>query len=187
MFVRAILPGVLFWALGVASSENTGKTLSGPDNIYDTLKHTALGHFRAHESPNPFDPDEIGRFRSECAFQRYHPQDSLPEASRAPQYKEAHDKTLKLLGGPIEHLYFELHDMSVDATNNKVAMRFNATYDFKAFADEPAEYGYTADYMWLMEMEPSGQKIVRLEEFLDPQRVVNHIIPKAEKYAAWKA
>ncbi|KAJ3496006.1 hypothetical protein NLG97_g2983 [Lecanicillium saksenae] len=162
-------------------------TSAAPDGLYETLKQTALGHFHAHESPDPFDPTEIDKFRSEDAFQRYHPQDSIPEASRAPQYKQAHDETLKLLSGPIQRLTFDLHDMSVDSHNRLVAMRFNATYDFKAFGDEPAEYGYAADYMWVMEMEASGQKITRVDEFLDPQRVVDHIMVKAEKYAAWSA
>ncbi len=160
---------------------------NSPENLYEIIKQTALGHFHAHESPNPFDPEEIDKFRSDEAFQRYHPQDSLPEASRAPQYREAHDKTLNLLRGPIERLVFELHDMSVDSHGRVVAMRFNSTYDFKAFGDELAEYGFTADYMWIMEMEPSGRKIVRVEEFLDPQRVVDHIMVKAEKYAAWNS
>ncbi|KAJ6790131.1 hypothetical protein PWT90_05305 [Aphanocladium album] len=193
MLIYAALLGMLPALVTAASipqnaASSSSEALSGsPDSIYEILKQTALGHFHAHESPDPFDPTEIDKFRSEDAFQRYHPQDSIPEASRAPQYKEAHDKTLKLLSGPIEQLKFELHDMSVDSHNRVVAMRFNSTYDFKAFGDEPAEYGFTADYMWVMEMESSGKKITRVDEFLDPQRVVNHIMVKAEKYAAWSA
>lgn len=189
MLVRGSRLGKLPWALAVACAITQQHILVAAvpyaaDNVYDILKQTALGHFHAHESPNPFDPVEIDKYRSEGAFQRYHPQDSIPEASRGPQYKEDHDKTLKLLSGPIAQLTFDLHDMSVDSQNYQVAMRFNATYDFKAFGDEPAENGYTVDYMWIMEMESTGDKILRVEEFLDVQRVVGHIMVKAEKYAA---
>lgn len=64
-----------------------------------------------------------------------------------------------------------------------MAMRLRATYDFRAIGDdEPAEKGYTAEYVYLHKMDESGRNIVRLDEFLDPQRLFGFVFGKAERY-----
>lgn len=55
-------------------------------------------------------------------------------------------------------------------------MRLKATYAFKAIGDdEPAEKGYTAEYVYLIEIDESGKKIVKFDEFLDPQRLLGYV------------
>ena len=62
-------------------------------------------------------------------------------------------------------------------------MRLRAPYDFQAIGDdEPAEKGYTAEYVYLHQMDESGKKIIRLDEFLDPQRLLGYVLGKAERY-----
>lgn len=78
---------------------------------------------------------------------------------------------------------FEVYETIVDVNNRTVAMRLRATFDFKAIGDdEPAEKGYTAEYVYITEMDESGTKVVKMEEFLDPQRLLGYVLGKAERY-----
>lgn len=57
--------------------------------------------------------------------------------------------------------------------------------DLKAVgSEEPAVKGYTAEYVYMTEMDDSGTKIVRMEEFLDPQRLLCYVFGKVERYNA---
>ena len=154
--------------------------------LYDQLKQTALSHWRGHESP-PFDPNNTLPFRSADCVQFIHPAESLPEAFRGPLYQEQYCYALNTLGAVIERLSYELRDITVDPIERKVTTSFRASFDFKAFGNEPAEQGYTAEYMWMVEMDESGKQIVRMEEFVDPQRLLGYVFSKAQKYAGFIA
>lgn len=90
---------------------------------------------------------------------------------------------MTFFGSAIQRLSFNIQDTVVDTERRTVVMRLRAKSDFKAFGDTAKEEGYTADYMWLMEMNEDS-KIMRVEEFLDPQRLMGHVQPRAEQYAA---
>lgn len=153
------------------------------DAFYETLKRTALDHLHAYESPGAFNPEDTLKYRSEDCVQHLHPSESVPESFRGALYKEQYSGALRMLGAPIDKLTFDLHDLAVDTQRRTVATSFTATFDFKAFGNEPAEHGYTAEYFWIVEMDPSGQKVVRMEEFLDPARLLGHVLDKAHRYA----
>lgn len=155
------------------------------DQFYETLKQTALDHWHAYQSPGAFDPQKTLQYRSADCVHRLHPSESIPEAFRSPQYREQYTQALNFLGPPIQRLLFDMHDICIDTNKRMVTMSFKATFDFKALGDEPAEIGYSAEYVWIMEMNMDGDKINRVEEFLDPQRGVAHIAEKAQRYASW--
>lgn len=90
---------------------------------------------------------------------------------------------MHFFGSVIERLVFEIQDTVVDVETRTVVVRLRATFDFKSFGDELEEKNYMADYMWLTEMDENG-KIVRVEEFLDAQRLMGYVQPRAERYLA---
>ena len=78
---------------------------------------------------------------------------------------------------------FEVYKTIVDVKIQTVAMRLRATFEFKAIRDEePAEKDYTAEYVYITEMDESGEKVVKMNEFLDPERLLGHVLGKAERY-----
>lgn len=155
------------------------------DQLYETLERTALDHWHAYQSPGAFDPRKTLQFRSAECVHTLHPFESIPEAFRSPQHTEKYSQALNFLGPPIDRLSFHMLDMCIDTKKRLVTASFKATFDFKAFGDEPVETGFNAEYVWIMQMNAAGTKIDRVEEFLDPERGVAHISEKAQKYASF--
>lgn len=150
---------------------------------YEQLRETAIAHVRAYENPNPFHNPSIQQHRDPGSVHFLHPVDSIPAAFSGPITDTKFADAMHFFGSVIEHLAFEIQDTVVDVETRTVVVRLRATFDFKAFGDEPEENNYMADYMWLTEMDEKG-KIVRVEEFLDAQRLMGYVQPKAERYLA---
>ena len=103
-------------------------------------------------------------------------------------FQQSHQKEqfadfMHFFGGCLERCQSPIKDLVIDTRKRQVVPRFQAIYDFKAFDSEPKEEGYTAEYMVLFEMEETGTKVVRVEEFQDPQRLMEHVAPRAKRYA----
>lgn len=150
--------------------------------LYETLKKNAIGHIRAYESPAPFDNATIQLYRAPECVHFLHPVDSIPSPFNKAIEPSQFAQFMVFFGSAIERLSFDIKDIVVDTENRTVVTRLRATFDFKAFGDTVRDDGYTADYMWLMEMNEDG-KIIRVEEFLDPQRLMGYVQPRAERYA----
>lgn len=154
--------------------------------VYESLKKTAIAHIRAYESPKPFDNDAIQQFRDLDCIHYLHPVDSIVSPFNEPIRPTQFVHAMEFFGGAIESLKFDIQDLIVDTEQRTVVVRMKAIFDFKAFDTEDKVEGYTADYMWLTEMNPEG-KIVRVEEFLDPLRLMGYVKSRAERYAACAA
>lgn len=152
-------------------------------SLYETLKRNATSHVRAYESPEPFDNATIQQYRDPGCVHFLHPVDSIPSPFNGPIEPSQFAQFMTFFGSAIERLSFDIQDAVIDTEKRTVVMRLRATFDFKAFGDKAKEEGYTADYMWLMEMNEDN-KIIRVEEYLDPQRLMGHVKPRAEQYTA---
>lgn len=150
---------------------------------YAQLRKTAIAHVRAYEDPSPFHNPSIQQHRDPESVHYLHPVDSIPADFNGPITDTKFANAMHFFGSVIERLAFEIQDTVVDVETRIVVVRLRATFDFKAFGDEPEEKGYLADYMWLTEMDEKC-RIVRVEEFLDPQRLMGYVQPKAERYLA---
>ena len=153
------------------------------DTMYETLKQTATAHIRAYEGPIPWDPNETLKHRTPECVHYLHPKESIPEAFSRPLYQEDYRNALNHFAPVIERFSSDISEMAVDVKQKMVTARITATFDFKAVRDdEPSEQGYKAEYMYLMEMDATGKKVVRFEEFLDVQRLLGYVAGKAERY-----
>lgn len=151
---------------------------------YEQLRETAIAHVRAYENPSPFHNPSIQQHRNPSSVHFLHPVDSIPAEFNGAITDQKFADAMHFFGSVIERLAFEIQDIVVDSRTRTVVVRLRATFDFKAFGDEPEEKGYMADYMWLTELDEQC-KIVRVEEFLDPQRLMGYVQPKAERYLAY--
>lgn len=152
------------------------------DDLYETLKQTAIDHLKAYDSPDPWKPDPIQKFRTPDCIHYIHPTESIPESFRAIDHE--HFKGSMAFFSPVlESSTFEVKEAVVDVKQKTVAARVTAIYDFKAIGNEPAEKGFTADYVVLTEHDDSGKKIKRIVEYLDVQRMMEYVRGKAERYA----
>ena len=154
---------------------------------YETLKQTVIAHVRAYEGPPAWDFETIWKHQTEECVQYLHPKESLPDAFNGPIRKTRYAKALGLFGPVLDRCVFEIQDISVDVEKRLVGVRLQATLDFKGFGDEEAEQGYTAEYTWFVELDETVEKTVRVEEFMDVQRLMGHVEPKAERYLAFLA
>ena len=78
---------------------------------------------------------------------------------------------------------FNIYETIVDIKIRTAAMRLRATIDSKAIGnDESAGRGYTAEYVYITDMDESGEKVLSMEEFIDPLRLLGYVLGKAERY-----
>ncbi len=63
-----------------------------------------------------------------------------------------------------------------------MAITLHPTFIPKAIGDiTSVEKASAARYVYLTEMGQSGEKVVKMEQFLDPERVLGHVLGKAER------
>ena len=75
----------------------------------------------------------------------------------------------------------EIKQVAADVKTRTVVVRFEAYFDFKAVGDEPEDKNYLIEYCWITEHDESGEKIVGMEEFLDPIKA-GYMIDKSIRY-----
>ncbi|KAK4505120.1 hypothetical protein PRZ48_003083 [Zasmidium cellare] len=156
--------------------------LTMPSQLYETLKATATAHVQAYSSPNHWDADAIWPLRTPDCVHYLHPAESIPPPFNEPIREEKHRHFMKFFGDCMYNCKFDILDMAIDEDKRIVVTTLQATYDFKAIGEEPEVKGWTAQYVWLTEMEETGKKIKRVEEFMDVQRLLGFAAGRAEKY-----
>jgi hypothetical protein len=128
-------------------------------------------------------PEKTLKYRAPDCVHYLHPYESIPDGFNGALYQEQYVGALNAFRHVLDKCEFQIFETIVDAKARKVALRLKATFDFKAVSeDEPEEKGYSAEYVYITEMDESGRKIVKFEEFLDPQRLLGYVFPKAERY-----
>lgn len=156
------------------------------DTLYETLKKAATDHAHAYNSPNPWNYDKVSSFRTPDCVQYLHPVEAMKapfdQGLGLPQLKQALDH----FGPVLDKCDFDVKEVAVDTRTRLVTARIQATFDFKAFGDEPAETGYMAEYIVMTEHDESG-KVKRVEEFMNTDRLMGYIEPKASRYQAYVA
>ncbi|KAL9097595.1 MAG: hypothetical protein Q9165_000492 [Trypethelium subeluteriae] len=153
------------------------------DQLYETLKQTAIAHIKGYESPTPFNNEAIQQRRTPECVHYLHPVESIPAPFNAAIKIGQFTGFMHFFGGCLDRFSLPIKDLVIDVRQRTVVARLGAIFDFKAFGNEPKEEGYTSEYMVLMEMEESGTKVVRVEEFLDPQRLMGYVQLRAQRYA----
>lgn len=73
----------------------------------------------------------------------------------------------------------------IDPVERIAAHGLDCVMSFKAFGDEPALEGYTAEYVWTIWTDESGTKITRVEEAVDLPRVIGYAAARAGRYAEY--
>lgn len=152
-------------------------------DLYSTLRRTADAIVAAYSSPQPWNPDQIWATRTDDCLHYIHPREAVPEAFRSAIDKNGHVQSLKFLGPVLERFRLDIEDAVIDVSTKTVVMRLTAKYDLLAVGSEKAERGLTTEFMWLAEMDESGEKVKRLEEFLDHSSFLELLIERAAKYA----
>ncbi|KAI9659036.1 MAG: hypothetical protein M1821_001996 [Bathelium mastoideum] len=153
------------------------------DQLYETLKQTAIAHIQGYESPSRFNNKAIQKYRTPEYVHCLHPKESIPPPFDEPIKLEQFAGIMHFFDGCLDRFHSEVEDIVVDARERTMVARMSSVLDLKALENEPKEEGYTAEYMLLMQVEESGKKIVRVEEFLDSQRLMGCVQPKAGWYA----
>ncbi|KAF2158424.1 hypothetical protein M409DRAFT_31070 [Zasmidium cellare ATCC 36951] len=153
-----------------------------PSQLYEILKETATAHVRAYSSPKHWDADAIWPLRTSDCVHYLHPIESIPPPFNEPIREEQHRHFMAFFGDCMSRCQFDILDMAVDEERRIVVTTLQATYDFKAVGDEPEVKDWTAQYVWLIEMEETGRKIKRVEEFMDAQRLLGFAATRAHKY-----
>lgn len=143
------------------------------DDLYETLKQTAIKHIQAFESPNPFDAHEVYKYRAPGAFMYFHPYNSVPApfGDRRKITWPDHEPALTSLGAVMDRMKFDIKEVSVDVKKRMVTARIEGHFDFKAVGDMPEVKDWVIGYVWITEHDDSGEKIVRLEETMDVVQV----------------
>lgn len=157
--------------------------------LYDTLEKTALDHMHACESPHPWSFEHIWQYRTEDCVHYLYPNALLPAPFNKGLAKDGFQSAMKFFGSVMDSTHFELHDMCVDTKKRTVMMRVTAHMDLKAVPGEGSDgeeavQDWQAQYMWLNHMNESGNKIRRIDEFMDAERLMAHVKARAEKMMA---
>lgn len=76
----------------------------------------------------------------------------------------------------------DIKQVVVDTQSRTVVVRFEAYFDFKPVGEEPKEKNFLIEYCWITTHDESGEKIVGMEEFLDPMKS-RYMIDKSMRYA----
>ena len=153
------------------------------DDLYETLKATAIGHIRAFEDPNPFDTDEVYAFRSDDFHMIFHPTNSLPPPFNdgAVITRQEHEPALRALNGVITAVKFHIKQITVDVKERVVTVRHEGHYDYRAIADMKEEKDWMVEYVWMTKHDESGKKIVSMHEVIDVVQVLP-MLQRAGKY-----
>lgn len=160
-------------------------TMSEDNKLYQTITETVLAHTKGYCDPHPFDNDTIQQYRTPGCLHHLHPQESIPTPFNEPIDRAMFTGFMTFFGQCLDRAELNVRDLVVDTQKHQAVVRLDAVFDFKAFAEEPALSGYTAQYMWLMDLEEDGTKVKRVEEFLDPDRLLNYVRTRAQRYAEW--
>lgn len=152
--------------------------------LYTQLRDAAIGHVKAYESPKPFENEAIQVFRAPECVHNLHPIQSIPEPFNQPIKHQQFVHAMEFFGSAIERLSLNIQDITVDVVTRTAVVRILAIFDFKAFGEVQEENNFQADYMWFTEMNDEG-KIVRVEEFMDVQRLMGFVKSRTDKYLAF--
>lgn len=155
------------------------------DQLYETLKRSATNHIKAFESPNPFDADAIYACRTTDSFMIFHPSNSVPApwGSGAKITPEMHHPGAKAIGAAMNGVKAEVENLIIDVKKRTVVAQVKMFYDIKGFGDEAEDKGYMCEYVWITQHDDSGEKIVRMDEFIDPIRA-GYMLEKVGRYNA---
>lgn len=155
------------------------------DKLYETLKNTAISHVKAFESPDPFNPERIYSFRAPGCIMHFHPCNSVPppfDNNNDISWDKHHPGALRTLGAAMDRMKGDIKQVIVDVQTRSVVVRFEAYFDFKPVDEEPPEKDYLIEYCWITMHDESGEKIVGMEEFLDPIKA-GYMIDRSIRYA----
>lgn len=93
-----------------------------------------------------------------------------------------HEPALLMLGAVMEKMHWAIHEVTVDTAARTVAARLTAHYTFKPVKEDLRSVEWPIEYVWVVECDESGEKIVRMEECLDAERA-GFMLKRAAKYA----
>ena len=150
---------------------------------YETLKHTAEGFIKAYGEPRAWDPNEVWQYCTADKVHYLHPKQSLPPGFNGVLHKDEFFQSLQFFGGVMDYTRIEIDEMAIDVKKRIVSLRLTDVFDVKPVGGADAVKGFAAEYMCLLEMEETGKKISRVEEYIDVGRLMGFVKPKAEQYA----
>jgi hypothetical protein len=145
---------------------------------------------RAYESPNPWSFEDIWKHRVDDAIHYLYPTNLLPPPFNKGLRKDAFKDAMHFFGSVIDEARFEVHHVSVDTRNRTALLRVTGHFDLKAVSRTEdhdavaAEKDWQAQYMLLFHMDDNGSKVVRIDEFMDAQRLMEHLKTRAEQMMA---
>lgn len=155
-------------------------------DLYLKVKNLALAYVKAHDEPTPWDPDNLWQYRSEDCVQSLHPKESIPSPFDEDLGKEQYYEALRFFGAVISKSRFEVGQIVVDVEQRKAVVSINAKLDLKAVGEEPEEKEWPASYVLIIKVDDEAKKIVRVDEYLNAGKLMEHVRPKAERYAQMK-
>ncbi|KAF7186361.1 hypothetical protein HII31_12292 [Pseudocercospora fuligena] len=143
------------------------------NDFYETLKATAMAQVNAAASPNPWDHDALMAIRSaELGYVgTLHPADALPPGLDKSLGLEDFSHVVKSFGPLVERMDIEIKSVVVDVQTRTVVVTLTAIYDLVAVGELEAIKDDRTDYMWLTVMDETGTKIIKMEEFLNADRI----------------
>lgn len=155
------------------------------DAFREKLRQTALKHIEAYNSPDPWDAEAIWAVKEPHTTHYLHPSQSLKPEFRGRIEQKKHKQFMHFFAPVFDKFLLTVTWIAIDTTERTVVTGLDCTMDLKAFGDEPAVTGYTADYVWAVKMNESGDKIIEIHETLDVQRLTEFVAERAHSYAAW--
>ncbi|KAK6403870.1 hypothetical protein LTR95_018914, partial [Oleoguttula sp. CCFEE 5521] len=155
--------------------------------LYARLEKTALDHMHGYESPHPWSFEHIWTHRTEDCVHYLWPNTLLPIPFNVGLTKEDFKNAMHFFGSVMDTTRFDVHNICVDTEKRTVLMHVTGHFDLKAVPGSEgvdAEDDWQAQYMWLCHMDVNGEKVMRIDEFMDGQRLMAEIKPRAEKMMA---
>lgn len=152
--------------------------------LYQKLEETALGHKQGYESPHPWSFEHIWRYRTEDCVHYLYPNTRLPAPFNEGLKKDGFEAAMHFFGSVMDATRFEMHNICVDTIRRTVMLHVTGHMDLKAAPGFEAEVDWQVQYMWLCHMEESGEKIFRVDEFMDGERLMEQVKARAENMMA---
>lgn len=153
-----------------------------PSSLYNVLAQTATAHVDAYSDPDCWDGQAIWKIRTPDCVHHLYPKESLTPPYNEAITKDTHLVFLESFRPLFDSTTFVIKDMVIDAEKRSVVTRLEATSDFKAIGDvEAAEQGWKWECMWMTHMDATGTKIIRVDDFLDVERLIHKCAAKLGK------
>ena len=115
----------------------------------------------------------------------FHPTNSVPPpwGNEEKITPEMHHPGAQAIGAAMDDVKADIQNLVIDVKKRTVVAQVRMFYDIKGFGDEAEDKQYMCEYVWITQHDEAGEKIVRMDEYIDPLRA-GYMLEKVGRYTA---